>query len=415
MIKQIVDPNGVISDKNTRHFIASGLGMLPLKDKRVLVIVPDNTRTMPLAMIYKVITETLEDITASLDFMVALGTHPPLDDHQLSRLFGQEVRRNQIGKHKIFNHEWHNPAMLREVGVISGEKMVMLSEGRLSAPLPVRVNRHLFEYDHLIIFGPVFPHEVAGFSGGNKYFFPGVSGSEMIDATHWLGACLTNLAVNGAGYTPVRAVIDEAASMIHLPKTCFALVLDKTGIAGIYSGTPEEAWQAASELSAERHIARTGRTYKKVIAILPEMYQELWVGGKGMYKLEPVVADGGEIILYAPHLKTISATHGKIIMEIGYHVLDYFQMQWERFKHYPPCVLAHSTHVRGLGIYNERTQQEYPRISVTLATGIPEEVCRRINLGYMDPTGIDIGEWVGREDEGILVVRDAGETLFKVK
>lgn len=415
MVQKTTASTGYISDQDLKDFISSGLHSLSLTGKRVLIIVPDDTRTLPLAIIYEVISHSLQGIVSGFDFLIALGTHPPLNDQQLSRMFGEEVCNNRVGQSFIFNHAWHDPDQLCEIGMISGGRMKELSGGRLSDPLPVRVNKRLFNYDHLIIFGPVFPHEVVGFSGGNKYFFPGVSGPEMIDATHWLGACLTNLAVNGAGYTPVRAVIDEAANMIHRPKSCFAFVLDKVGVAGIFLGTPEAAWQEAAALSAKRHIRRTGRTFSKVLSVLPEMYQELWVGGKGMYKLEPVVADGGEIILYAPHLKTISVTHGDIIMEIGYHVRDYFQKQWDRFKHYPLCVLAHSTHVRGLGTYNEDTQHEFSRIKVTLATGISEEVCRRINLGYMDPAGIDIGDFVKRENEGILVARDAGETLYQVQ
>ena len=65
------------------------------------------------------------------------------------------------------------------------------------------------------------------------------------------------------------------------------------------------------------------------------MYDELWIAGKCMYKLEPVVADGGELIIYAPHVDEISVTHGKHIEEIGYHCRDYFLKQWDQFKHLP--------------------------------------------------------------------------------
>src|SRR5207253_8914212 len=80
----------------------------------------------------------------------------------------------------------------------------------------------------------------------------------------------------------------------------------------------------------------------------------------------------------------ISYTHGKLIDEVGYHCRDYFLKQWHRFKHYPGGVLAHSTHVKGLGVYDEKTGIESPRIQVTLATGISEERCRRVNLGYLN-------------------------------
>jgi len=132
-----------------------------------------------------------------------------------------------------------------------------------------------------------------------------------------------------------------------------------------------------------------------------------------MYKLEPVVADGGELIIYAPHIHGISLTHGELIRGVGYHWRDYFLQQWDRFKHYPWGTIAHSTHVRGLGTYENGV--EHCRVQVTLATGIPEEVCRSINLGYRDPASINPADYAGREEEGILYVPKAGEMLFHLR
>jgi hypothetical protein len=126
------------------------------------------------------------------------------------------------------------------------------------------------------------------------------------------------------------------------------------------------------------------------------------------------VADGGEVVIYAPHITEVSYTHGRIIDEIGYHCRDYFLGQWERFRDYPGGVLAHSTHVKGLGTYDAATGTETPRIRVTLATGIPEERCRRINLGYCDPHSIRPDDWAGRERDGVLLVRRAGEMLYRL-
>jgi nickel-dependent lactate racemase len=285
----------------------------------------------------------------------------------------------------------------------------------MAQEVPVRLNKIIFDYDQLIICGPVFPHEVVGFSGGNKYFFPGIAGPEIINFTHWLGAVITNYKVIGAGYTPVRAVIDRAAAFIDKPKACFALVVTHTGLAGIYFGSPEEAWQSAAALSAQKHIVYVDKPYQRVLSIMPEMYDDLWTAAKGMYKMEPAVADGGEIVIYAPHITEVSYTHGKIIDEIGYHCRDYFMKQWDRFKRYPGSVLAHSTHVRGLGSYDPQTGRETLRIHVTLATRIPPERCARINLGYLDPGTIHIEDWQNREDEGILVVPRAGEMLYRIK
>ena len=237
----------------------------------------------------------------------------------------------------------------------------------------------------------------------------------MINLTHWLGALLSSYQVIGSGYTPVRAVIDRAAGMVELPKTCFSFVLDQSGIHGIFYGLPEETWEHASKLSARHHIRRVGRYFQKVLAVLPEKYTDMWVGGKGMYKTEPVVADGGEVIIYAPHINEISRTHGKLIRQIGYHVSEYFLDQWDQFKHIPGGVLAHSTHVKGMGRYDADTGRENPRITVSLATGLDKAVCEAINLGYRDPKSISIADWKDREDEGILLVENAGEILYRVK
>jgi hypothetical protein len=102
-----------------------------------------------------------------------------------------------------------------------------------------------------------------------------------------------------------------------------------------------------------------------------------------------------------------------VLLEVGYHCRDYFLKQWDKFKDYPWGVLTHSSHVYGLGTYENGI--ETPRARVTLATGIPEETCCRINLGYRDPKTIQIEDYANREDEGILLVRKAGEMLYHLK
>jgi nickel-dependent lactate racemase len=144
------------------------------------------------------------------------------------------------------------------------------------------------------------------------------------------------------------------------------------------------------------------------------MYEDLWTAAKGMYKTESVVADGGEVIIYAPHLNEISYTHGPLIDQIGYHVRDYFTKQWARFQDVPGGVLAHSTHVKGAGTYDAATNKEQPRIQVTLATSIPEERCHRVNLGYRDYHTINPTNWEKREQDGYLFVPHAGEVLFRL-
>jgi nickel-dependent lactate racemase len=265
----------------------------------------------------------------------------------------------------------------------------------------------------VLVCGPVFPHEIAGFSGGNKYFFPGIAGADVIDFTHWLGALISTHDVIGRIDTPVRRAIDRAAAMIPVPRSAICAVIVEEGVAGVFVGGAETAWRQAAALSSERHVLWYDKPVRQVLAVLPEMYGELWVGAKGMYKTEPVVGDGGEVILYAPHLREVSVAHGAILRQVGYHVRDYFVAQWNRFRHLPWSVLAHSTHLKGTGVYSNGV--EWPRIRVTLATSLSAAECRVLNLDYRDPRTIDPASFAGRESEGILYVPKAGEYLYRLR
>ena len=391
----------------------------PVEDyrgKKVLLIIPDGTRTAPVGLLFKTLFAHLGGATSALDIIVALGTHQPMSEAAIrDRLeISASERSSTYSSVKFFNHEWDNPAALTVVGTLPAAELHSISGGRFSIDVPVEINRRVFDYDELIIIGPVFPHEVVGFSGGNKYLFPGIGGAKILDVFHWLAGLITNPRIIGNKWTPVRRVVDRAGSMVSVAKKCLAMVVtpDKR-LVGLFAGTPEGAWDAASNLSDKVHILYKDRPFQTVLSVLPPMYDEVWVGGKGMYKLEPVVADGGEVILYAPHIREISLTHGAKIRELGYHCRDYFVKQWDQFKHYPWGIIAHCTHVRGIGTYENGV--ENCRIKVTLATGIPESVCRQINLGYRDPASIRPEEFAGREDEGILLVPKAGEMLYRLK
>ncbi|MGH8046345.1 MAG: lactate racemase domain-containing protein [Chthoniobacterales bacterium] len=383
--------------------------------KRILLIVPDNTRTAPIGTLFKGLHYWLSESAAALDVVVALGTHPPMSEAAICQRLEitEEELHGQYGNVRVFNHTWDQPETLEQIGVIPAAEIGALTNGLFAMDVSVQINRLIENYDTLIVIGPVFPHEVVGFSGGNKYFFPGIGGPEILNFFHWLGAVVTNPMIIGNKWTPVRKVVDRAASLIRQERLCMAAVVDGDRFAGLFAGTPEDAWNDASELSSQIHITYKPRAFHTVLSCAPPMYDELWVAGKCMYKLEPVVADGGELIIYAPHLKEVSEVHGRLIREIGYHCRDYFLKQWDRFKDYPWGVLAHSTHVHGIGTYENGIEQR--RVMVTLASQIPPDVCRQINLGYRDPATINPNDYANREDEGVLLVPKAGERLFHLE
>ncbi len=407
-----------LTDDEITTLIESAFADNTLDGKRVLVIIPDGTRSAPIPQMFRLLHKTLAYRVAALDFLIALGTHRPMTPEQINVLVGvapEEWETTFAGVH-VFNHHWENPETFINLGTISADEVGVISNGLLCQDVPVRINRLVHEYDQLVICGPVFPHEVVGFSGGNKYLFPGVSGPEVIDLSHWLGALITSYAIIGTpGVTPIRELINRAAALVKTPKLCVAMVVavGSKKLAGLYIDTPETAWAEAAKLSAQIHITYTGRTYNRVLSVMPKMYDDIWTAAKGMYKLEPVVADGGQVIIYAPHITEFSYTHGANIAKIGYHVRDYFVAQWDKFKDYPLGVLAHSTHLRGIGTY-DAVNGERPRIQVTLATGISAERCAAHNLGYLDPATVDIAAWANREDEGVLLVPKAGEILYRL-
>jgi nickel-dependent lactate racemase len=401
-----------LTPAEVEQVVREGLAALPVDDRRVLCLIPDGTRTMPMPLLFGLLERELGPRVNALDYLVALGTHPPMSDPQLTVLLGREVVGGRAGQRFIFNHRWDDPATFVTLGTIPAGEIADLTGGRLRQDVPVALNRRLLDYEHVLICGPVFPHEVVGFSGGAKYLFPGIAGPDIINFTHWLGALISSYEVIGTRDTPVRAVIERAARFVDRPLSLLAPVVTHGGIAGLYCGAVREAWARAAALSARRHIVWMKRPFRRVLSIMPAMYDDLWTAAKGMYKVEPAVADGGEVVIHAPHVTEVSHTHGRLIDEVGYHCRDYFLAQWDRFKAYPGGVLAHSTHLKGLGTYDAATGIEAPRIRVTLSTGIPRERCERLNVGYRDPASVDPALWEG--EEGTLVVRRAGETLYRV-
>jgi len=403
-------PGRAITPEEISQFLEASLAGFGKSDERILVVVPDDTRTLPMPTIFDALCRLLSERVGSLTFLVALGTHPPMTPRELHAHFGPDWEaRPGI---RVAQHAWQDPDRLVRVGTIPVSHLEELSGGLMSEEVPVEVNRLAVETDRILIVNPVFPHEVVGFSGGHKYFFPGISGSGMLDVSHWLGALITNPKVNGHKETPVRALIERAAAFVGTPRLGFALTMQGHDPVGLFLDEVPVAWSAAADLSAEVNIVWKDRAYETVISCAPEMYRELWTAGKCMYKLEPVVADGGRLVIYAPHIDRISPTHGRWIEQVGYHTRDYFLTDRARFVDVPRAVLAHSTHVKGIGTVREGV--EYPRIDVVLATGIPESVCAKINLGYADPRSLDVASYGGREDEGILVAPNAGEMLYRL-
>jgi lactate racemase len=414
--RMIGGPSSVLTPEEVTAFVTESLAGADLDGRSVCLVIPDGTRSSPLPLLLRAVHGALVGRVTRLTALIALGTHQAMTPEHVARHLGLGdggVEGTYPGM-TVLDHEWWDPETFVSVGRIGAERVRELSEGRLAVDADVRLNRHVVEHDVALVVGPVFPHEVVGFSGGNKYFFPGVAGQEIIDLTHWVGALITSSDIIGTrGITPVRALIDEAASL--LPSRRLALcVVAQSGTSALHAaafGTPEDAWAAAASVSAQTHVQYLDAPVKRVVSIIPSKYEDIWTAAKGFYKLEPVVADGGEVILYAPHVTEISVTHQEIA-EIGYHCRDYFVKQWDRFKDVHWGVLAHSTHLRGGGTYDD-VHGERCRLDVTLVTGIPREKVLGANLGYVAPEDFDLAAY--EADPETFVVPNAGEILFRLR
>lgn len=418
IINQVVAPKGSYLEKSqiveTLEKSLSG----KYSGQKLLVLVPDHTRSLPLPFLFRTLVDVLQD-AAKLDFMVALGTHPALSHGEMNSLFGitDEDRNTAYKQIGFLNHSWDDPASLVSIGTIGKDQIKQIAGNSWHESLPekvdVTINKAVFTYDQILIVGPTFPHEVVGFSGGAKYIFPGISGPEMINATHWLAALAGVVKTIGIKNTPVREMIHVAARKLEIPVTLVGCVVVGEELNGLVIGDMFSAWSEIADISAERHIHWVDKPYQRVLSAASSKYDELWTAGKAMYKLEPAIAVGGELIIYAPHLDTISRVHGKYIYEFGYHTLPYLLENWEKVKKYPLGVLAHSTHVRGGGVMENGVEK--PNVNVILSSKVPPEDCARLNLGYLDPASIRISDWQNKEDQGILYVPNAGEELYRVR
>jgi len=384
--------------------------------ERVLAIIPDRTRDDNTDLLFPIANQFLTKIGVSrFDALVAQGTHPPMTDAQKRTKIGDEHFSG-----RIFDHQWNNPDEIVTLGELNAETLRSLTDGLIDRAVPVTINRLVGArvYDTVIVFGATVPHEVAGFAGGAKYFFPGVAGPELTHTTHWLGALAGIENTIGEVETPTRKLIEAATDLVPARIISLNTVVsrgdDRQLIThALFAGDIREAFRSAAAVSREVHIRYTGRKYRRVIALLDPHYDELWVGGKASYKLGAVIEDGGELIIFAPHLNKISQTHGALIEKYGYapleSVRDMLGVSQELRENL--CIAAHLAHVAYAGRI-DADGNIVPRYQITMATGIDEQTCKRVNLGYLDYRTFDYE--TNRSDPDTLIVHDAGRDLYKV-
>jgi nickel-dependent lactate racemase len=386
------------------------------RGERVLAIIPDKTRDDNTHILFPIAAQFLtERGVACFDALVAQGTHPPMTEPQKLAKIGMEDFAG-----RIFDHSWDDAAEIFTLGELSADQASALTGGLIDHSVPVTINRLLAPgvYDTVLVFGATVPHEVAGFAGGAKYFFPGVAGPELTHTTHWLGALAGIENTIGQVDTPTRMLIEAAADLISARIISFNTVVSRADDGqlvtyALFTGDIRDAFRRAAAVSREIHIRYTGRKYKRVVALLDPHYDELWVGGKASYKLGAIVEDGGELIIFAPHLTKLSETHGALIEKYGYAPLEVVRDMLGASQELREnlCIAAHLAHVAYAGRVDD-DGKVVPRYRIMMATGIDEQTCRRVNLGYLDHRAFDYNAF--SSDPDTLIVKDAGRDLYKV-
>lgn len=277
--------------------------------QKVLIIPPDYTRCHSFAGIIS--QHLYHRFTARgilVHLMPALGTHMPMDSKEINQFFGME-----IPKESILVHHWQTDTV--KLGVVPADEVEKISGGLYREEIEVEINRGLLSggYDLILSIGQVVPHEIVGMANYSKNLFVGVGGRSMINKSHLLSAICGMEQALGVVDTPARKLYDYAQQHFvdeKLPVVFFQTVttIEKNGEAvlnGLYIGKSRKPFEFAAALSQKLNIVNLERRAHKVVTYLnPDEFKTTWVGNKGIYRTRMAVADGGEILILAPGVRS---------------------------------------------------------------------------------------------------------------
>jgi len=425
-VLSIEDLNGELTEEQLKEIVKESLKDLS-SIKKVLLIYPDYTRTDFTDKLIPLIYQELKNKgMTKIDSLNAGGTHRAMTEKEIRSKLGLS---SQINFNNYYNHEYSNPQKLVTVGQIPASFVAEKTQGQLFQSIPVVVNKLITEdYDLIITLSGTVPHEAAGYAGGLKVFFPGISGPEVIDFFHWAAVIVGIPKIIGTVDNPAREVINKGSSYIFdkikAPTISFNMVFEETGHQvipkGLYVGAGFdgfiEAYKQATKASSQLHVVYVDRPLECAVQVIDKTYDEIWTAGKGSYKLQSsgVMAPGGEIIIYAPHIKCFHSRSKMnfALRQIGYHCKDYVKKYLELNPEFSKNIAAHVINVRGAGSFNVNSGKEEFDFKVTLATGISKDICESVGLGYRNPDSIHRKDFIG---PGKLWIENGGKYLYKIK
>jgi nickel-dependent lactate racemase len=397
--------------------------------RNVLLIHPDYTRTDFTDRLVPIIYRELKKKQMSqIDGLNAGGTHRKMTEQEIKAKLGLD-KESKIVFDNLFNHQFDQPDQLVTVGQISADFVSEQTKNELNQAIPVVVNKLITEhYDLIITLTGTSPHEAAGYAGGLKIFFPGISGPTVIDLLHWSAVLVGIPNIIGSIDNSARKVINKGSSYIFeaikSPVVSFNMLFEEGQDniiipKGLYTGVNFDgfikAYEAAAKASSKIHIIYIDEPLEQAVQVMDVCYDEVWTAGKGSYKLQypGVMAKEGEIIIYAPHIKCFHSQKemDRTMRNLGYHGKDYVVEYLNKYPETSRNVAAHVINVRGAAEYNLKTRDETFDFQVTLATGIPEEVCLKVGLGYRDPASIHREDF---QSSNRLWIEHGGKYLYKL-
>lgn len=289
---------------------------------RLLILPPDHTRLNSRAgEITAYLYEKLKD-HCEINLMPALGTHAPMTPAQLHLMFGKDIPLE-----RYMPHDWRNA--LEILGELSAARIKELSEGKLSFPMEVAVNKEVLnDYDLIISIGQIVPHEVIGMANYTKNVMIGVGGGDTINKSHYLGAVYGMERIMGETDSPVRRALNESYDQYVRPRVNLQFILtvigkqdDELVLRGLYSGENDDVFETACELSREVNLDKLDKPINKCVVYLdPEEFNSTWLGNKAVYRTRKAMADHGELIVLAPDLHTFGEDPeiDRLIRKYGY-------------------------------------------------------------------------------------------------
>ena len=399
----IFSPSTVKIERSEKEIIAEGfshpVGSDPLSKmlqghEKVLILVDDHTRSTPVQKIFPRLISELEKAgikQTGMKILVALGTHRPMTEEEMTRKFGRDISK----QYPILNHQWWDSSQL-------------INLGETEKGTPIFVNQLVKDVDLIIGMGQIVPHRVSGFSGGGNIVQPGICGEETTGKTHWLSAQFKGREILGKIENPVKEEIERVAKKVGL-KWIVNTIQDGSGrLIEVVVGDPFQAYRTGAKRSLEIYQAKLPQEADIIIADSHPYDSDLWVAAKGIYAAELAVRQGGVVILVTLCSEGICPSHPEVL-EWGYQTFEEVDQKVRRGLFKKLTVAAHLVHVGR--VIKERAK------GILVCPGISKEEAERLGFLYArkPQEALEMAFTIMGRNAKVAVLQRGGEILPLIK